>query len=182
MKLGLIPVTVAVLLICTVALLTTTVWVYPASQGKSLHRRTESHDVRRQANPPSLSDGAAGKSHAASTSDDTQFATQTASLEKVRQARRVKPSAATLVNAATTAHMATTAPAVQPQTTIYTTTNKPRLPRSLRPSTINFVFLGLWPRHGSPMPSGFRKNLESCLLYTSPSPRDQRGSRMPSSA
>ena len=24
--------------------------------------------------------------------------------------------------------------------------------------------------------------LESCLLYTSPSPRDQRGSRMPSSA
>ena len=161
MKLGLIPVTVAVLLICTVALLTTTVWVYPASQGKSLHRRTESHDVRRQANPPSLSDGAAGKSHAASTSDDTQFATQTASLEKVRQARRVKPSAATLVNAATTAHMATTALAVQPQTTIYTTTNKPRLPRPLRPNTISFVFLGLWPRHGSPMPSGFRKNLES---------------------
>ena len=26
------------------------------------------------------------------------------------------------------------------------------------------------------------KQLESCLLYTSPSPRDQRGSRMPSSA
>ena len=52
MKLGLIPVTVAVLLICTVALLTTTVWVYPASQGKSLHRRTESHDVRRQATSP----------------------------------------------------------------------------------------------------------------------------------
>ena len=25
-------------------------------------------------------------------------------------------------------------------------------------------------------------NSESCLLYTSPSPRDQRGSRMPSSA
>ena len=25
-------------------------------------------------------------------------------------------------------------------------------------------------------------NVESCLLYTSPSPRDQRGSRMPSSA
>ena len=25
-------------------------------------------------------------------------------------------------------------------------------------------------------------NLGSCLLYTSPSPRDQRGSRMPSSA
>ena len=27
-----------------------------------------------------------------------------------------------------------------------------------------------------------RRKLESCLLYTSPSPRDQRGSRMPSSA
>ena len=26
------------------------------------------------------------------------------------------------------------------------------------------------------------KNTKSCLLYTSPSPRDQRGSRMPSSA
>ena len=25
-------------------------------------------------------------------------------------------------------------------------------------------------------------NIETCLLYTSPSPRDQRGSRMPSSA
>ena len=29
-----------------------------------------------------------------------------------------------------------------------------------------------------PLPAGF----ELCLLYTSPSPRDQRGSRMPSSA
>ena len=27
-----------------------------------------------------------------------------------------------------------------------------------------------------------RKNISNCLLYTSPSPRDQRGSRMPSSA
>ena len=27
-----------------------------------------------------------------------------------------------------------------------------------------------------------RKMIKSCLLYTSPSPRDQRGSRMPSSA
>ena len=27
-----------------------------------------------------------------------------------------------------------------------------------------------------------RTNVNSCLLYTSPSPRDQRGSRMPSSA
>ena len=28
----------------------------------------------------------------------------------------------------------------------------------------------------------FMRELSSCLLYTSPSPRDQRGSRMPSSA
>ena len=28
----------------------------------------------------------------------------------------------------------------------------------------------------------FHNHLEACLLYTSPSPRDQRGSRMPSSA
>ena len=30
--------------------------------------------------------------------------------------------------------------------------------------------------------SGLRRNLESCLLYTSPSPRDPKTSRMPSSA
>ena len=30
--------------------------------------------------------------------------------------------------------------------------------------------------------SGFRFDAAICLLYTSPSPRDQRGSRMPSSA
>ena len=29
---------------------------------------------------------------------------------------------------------------------------------------------------------GIDEDLNSCLLYTSPSPRDQRGSRMPSSA
>ena len=28
----------------------------------------------------------------------------------------------------------------------------------------------------------FEANVKDCLLYTSPSPRDQRGSRMPSSA
>ena len=31
-------------------------------------------------------------------------------------------------------------------------------------------------------PSKIPDELRSCLLYTSPSPRDQRGSRMPSSA
>ena len=30
--------------------------------------------------------------------------------------------------------------------------------------------------------AGTRKHIKACLLYTSPSPRDQRGSRMPSSA
>ena len=30
--------------------------------------------------------------------------------------------------------------------------------------------------------AGFRPDYSTCLLYTSPSPRDQRGSRMPSSA
>ena len=32
------------------------------------------------------------------------------------------------------------------------------------------------------LPEFVRDQLETCLLYTSPSPRDQRGSRMPSSA
>ena len=30
--------------------------------------------------------------------------------------------------------------------------------------------------------AGFQHSSQGCLLYTSPSPRDQRGSRMPSSA
>ena len=32
------------------------------------------------------------------------------------------------------------------------------------------------------LPCFFLNPVDSCLLYTSPSPRDQRGSRMPSSA
>ena len=36
-----------------------------------------------------------------------------------------------------------------------------------------------WRNSGSPT---LEKELSACLLYTSPSPRDQRGSRMPSSA
>ena len=35
---------------------------------------------------------------------------------------------------------------------------------------------------GTPSQGDHANQLESCLLYTSPSPRDQRGSRMPSSA
>ena len=38
-------------------------------------------------------------------------------------------------------------------------------------------------RWGSePISFGVPENINNCLLYTSPSPRDQRGSRMPSSA
>ena len=43
------------------------------------------------------------------------------------------------------------------------------------------------PRHFGPCEHGVKKRSQckvcsACLLYTSPSPRDQRGSRMPSSA
>ena len=42
---------------------------------------------------------------------------------------------------------------------------------------------GTEPRYGAPysLVDGY-EDLVACLLYTSPSPRDQRGSRMPSSA
>ena len=41
-----------------------------------------------------------------------------------------------------------------------------------------------WPQRGGAMPTAYPSfdQAPSCLLYTSPSPRDQRGSRMPSSA
>ena len=35
---------------------------------------------------------------------------------------------------------------------------------------------------GSEVAIFFNNEVQTCLLYTSPSPRDQRGSRMPSSA
>ena len=47
------------------------------------------------------------------------------------------------------------------------------------------VELGGFPPHPNPddVPPAERAAIrEGCLLYTSPSPRDQRGSRMPSSA
>ena len=41
----------------------------------------------------------------------------------------------------------------------------------------------IYALHASEIPqSGDYQLLEICLLYTSPSPRDQRGARMPSSA
>ena len=39
-----------------------------------------------------------------------------------------------------------------------------------------------WCRHSDRVVEGFPWCRKICLLYTSPSPRDQRGSRMPSSA
>ena len=43
--------------------------------------------------------------------------------------------------------------------------------------------VGLTPNsHTSKQPGAYNFLATSCLLYTSPSPRDQRGSRMPSSA
>ena len=39
-----------------------------------------------------------------------------------------------------------------------------------------------WGLDGDGKDCGIRCNANICLLYTSPSPRDQRGSRMPSSA
>ena len=36
--------------------------------------------------------------------------------------------------------------------------------------------------NGWPMDESILESADACLLYTSPSPRDQRGSRMPSSA
>ena len=40
-----------------------------------------------------------------------------------------------------------------------------------------------WEENGlDEEPETFPKKVKACLLYTSPSPRDQRGSRMPSSA
>ena len=42
------------------------------------------------------------------------------------------------------------------------------------------IFSVMWSEHCSY--KNTRALLKTCLLYTSPSPRDQRGSRMPSSA
>ena len=45
---------------------------------------------------------------------------------------------------------------------------------------IQDVFAYVWKKPESYSPE--KGKFSSCLLYTSPSPRDQRGSRMPSSA
>ena len=50
-----------------------------------------------------------------------------------------------------------------------------------RDDTVNIDSDGR-PLSGTLGPDDDTVNIDSCLLYTSPSPRDQRGSRMPSSA
>ena len=52
---------------------------------------------------------------------------------------------------------------------------EPREKGFLQVSKIHSIY---WERSGNPK----GKKILVCLLYTSPSPRDQRGSRMPSSA
>ena len=57
------------------------------------------------------------------------------------------------------------------QSEIFKQSFDPNYPRSIKQETINDVL----------EPLGF-KDVEPCLLYTSPSPRDRTRSRMPSSA
>ena len=62
--------------------------------------------------------------------------------------------------------------------------------RKEKPADINFVTMANFDPETLPLENYFLPELEIgttlidflCLLYTSPSPRDQRGSRMPSSA
>ena len=45
-----------------------------------------------------------------------------------------------------------------------------------------YVYVGSASFHFVRIPHNTEREPKACLLYTSPSPRDQRGSRMPSSA
>ena len=63
---------------------------------------------------------------------------------------------------------------------------------SVKPFTLNYFVLSTLGREPEGLDlnglklglinSTNEKDINTCLLYTSPSPRDQRGSRMPSSA
>ena len=48
--------------------------------------------------------------------------------------------------------------------------------------SVAVVAIILWGWHFFLVRWSYRSLVKDCLLYTSPSPRDQRGSRMPSSA
>ena len=55
-------------------------------------------------------------------------------------------------------------------------------PKNPDPEKLSAYECGFEPFNDSRMEFDVRFYLVACLLYTSPSPRDQRGSRMPSSA
>ena len=68
-------------------------------------------------------------------------------------------------------------------------TSNPRINIQLLPAAIVDAFAdrrdlicGVLPTAATATSGALVQNVNSCLLYTSPSPRDQRGSRMPSSA
>ena len=74
---------------------------------------------------------------------------------------------------------------VQPEAAETTTAGGIVLPDSAQEKPLRGQVVAVGP--GKLMDSGNRGELsvdvgDTCLLYTSPSPRDQRGSRMPSSA
>ena len=51
-------------------------------------------------------------------------------------------------------------------------------PIKISPGEFKLIGTGIFLK----IPMGYEAQVRPCLLYTSPSPRDQRGSRMPSSA
>ena len=60
--------------------------------------------------------------------------------------------------------------------------NKPLLEKLENSSFLIEEFLAEEIKKGAITSDNFTADAKTCLLYTSPSPRDQRGSRMPSSA
>ena len=63
----------------------------------------------------------------------------------------------------------------------YVQANNENVPTNdMRPRTLDCIYL--YPNVSDPQGGHVLMNIETCLLYTSPSPRDLSTSRMPSSA